>query len=733
MHAIFPLALFLAAQLSTGPLSGRTEATGSTKVPEGLGPAADASPPVTATKPDRPKGEPAELPRSRATPPEMVAEAIMLPAGSSVTGRRFTLLEAISTTVDRRRQAEITHAYWRLAEAVAEYHFAFEENAVVSGFAVRPEDTAMLKTAQASAAAALETAELLVVEAQSRLAEAAFLPSTHPLPVPADPPHVGPYRTHFDALFAMQHPPAQMRLIDRTLPLRRRAIDARAAAVHAADDALEAVTDAYHQGQLSFSTVLSAMGQLGRQRRAMIASVCQYNHDIADYALSVVAPGTTGPALVAMLIRPSNGSRQPAHNDSSGVMPLKPLPQVDKDVQPAGHMVPEETSSSASSSTPEPTPTLAPPRPKPEPPASQEPTLAPLRDSAQPSEAEEPAPTTRAKLPDLPDRSQPEPDRGAPSQPAEPIPTPPSEPAGGDQSAEPPRTAVPLSSLPPVTSRSSMRPTIDGQVAAATTALYPALVELDPAVRAKQLAVALHRPPSTAEPSAEPITLPDCLRSAPIGRRLQAVAAYWHVRQKVAELQVFQQTAEMLDELSLVALDRREAPAGAAAMLQIRACKAASEAERLRCQVELLAAEFELTETLGRPLDGNWLSATTAPHSGPYLLKLDAQPQHLVTSWPVQRLAHAVPTLADSLQQRAAAVVQADAVRAAFADGYRNGARSVDEALMCIQQQTDQTLAFLETLTAYNEAIAEYALAVIPATAPADLVAQTLVVLEPDE
>ncbi len=275
-----------------------------------------------------------------------------------------------------------------------------------------------------------------------------------------------------------------------------------------------------------------------------------------------------------------------------------------------------------------------------------------------------------------------------------------------------------------------MRPDTDGQQTTTTAALYPGLVEAEPEIRTKQLTATLHRQRSHPEHPTEPVTLPDCLSSAPIGGRPRVVANYWHVRQKAAEYQVFQQTVEMVEELSMLALDHRQAPAGAAAMLQVRACKLAGEAERLRCRVELLAAESELTEALGRPLDGNWLLPTTAPHSGPYRLKLDAQPEHLVATRPMQRLAHAIPTLAGSLQQRADAVVQADAVRASFFDAYQSGACSVDEALMSIHQQTDQTLAFLETLTAYNEAIAQYALAVLPSTAPADVAARTLVVLE---
>lgn len=662
--------------------------------------------PATAPASPQPQSPPAELPTAarRVLPPEMIAEALTIPPGGAIAGRPVTLLEVLSTTTDPRRHAEIAHAYWRLAEAVAEYHFAFVEHAAIARFEAREEDVAMLRTAQASAAAALESTELLVLEAQGGLADVALLTIFDPLP--ADLPHVGPYRTHFDELFARRTAPAHARRIDRTLPVRRRAIDARAAALHAAVDGLDAAGEAYREGRLPFSALLAAMGQLGRQRRAMIVSVCQYNHDIADYATAVVAPGTTIPTLVAMLIRPRGAGNQPAGNRSAGLTPAGPQPAFRSDVQPAMHMEPVPAPGTVRPPLRTGQPTLAPPRP--ESPAAQ-PTSAPRKLEAQAAPIQEPSPAT------APQPSQTEPPAEIPS--AEP-PTSPRSPA------------EPLSDLPPPAARTAMRLSPDANLAT-TSAIYPALLDMDRAVRAKQLAVTLHWNRSLPDHATEPVNLADCLKMAAIGQRARAIAAFWHARQRAAEYQVFCQAVDLFEELSLAALDRRDDPAGAAAMLQVRAFKMAGEADRLDAEAELLAAEHELTETLGRPLAANWLLPTTAPHSGPYLLKLEAQPRELVATRPVQRLAKAIPSLAESLQQRAAAVVQADAVRAAVTADYRGGSRSMEEALAGIHQQTDQTLAFLETLTAYNKAIADYALAVLPANAPADIVAQTLVV-EPD-
>ncbi len=689
-----------------------------------------------------PSSPPAELGTAgrRPLPPEMVAEALVLPTGGAITGRRVTLMDVLANTIQQQRQAEITHAYWRLAEAVAEYHFAFAENAAISQIQVRPADAAMLKTAQSSAAAALEAAEVAAREAQNALADAALLPMDAGLPLPADPPHVGPYRTQFDELFALRAAPPQARLIDRTLPIQRRVIDLRAEAVHAAGDALEAVIDAYREGRIGFTTVLAAMGQLGRQRQALIAAVGRYNHDIADYALAVVAPGTTGSGLIGMLIRRSGHSQQPAGNTSAGSLPSGPRPAEASEVQPAMHTAPLASSPKRTGQ-----PTLAPPRPKsfpstevqgpatgsrPAPESGSEPTPAPPRElpeldpvpSAMPASASPPA---------KPEDSQPTSGGGNPSQEdTEPAAKQPADGAAPSDAAPSAlgeeRRLVPLSTLPPAGSRTALRPTGD----AAVTGLYPALLEMSPAVRCKELAVALHWEQTSASDSSRPISLLDFLKAAPSGRRQELVGVYWLARQKAAEQRVFKQTVAFVEEIEPLVLERRQDPGGAGAMLRVRAYKLAVQSEELRARTELLTANYRLTGATGRPLDGNWLLPITPPHAGSYLLKLESQPASIAGTRKMQRLAAAVPGLGEGLQQRATAVVHADAARAGAIAEFQNGGRSADDLLITIAQQTDQTLAFLDTLTRYNEAIAEYAFGVLPATAPADIVTQTLVVLK---
>ncbi|NLY01784.1 MAG: hypothetical protein GXY83_37340 [Rhodopirellula sp.] len=679
-----------------------------------------ALPPMSATS-AIPSNSPAELGVAgrRALPPEMIGEALTLPSGGAISGRRVTLLEVLAGAIQQPRQADIAHAYWQLAVAVAEYHYAYDESAAVAQFQARPEDAAMLETAKSSAAAALDAAEVDVIEAQSALAEAAMLPVNTAFPLPADPPHVGPYRTQFDELFAMRPAPARARLIDRTLPVRRRGIDARAGAVHAAGDALEALVDAYRQGQVGFTAVLAGMGQLGRQRRALIAAVADYNHDIADYALSVVPPGTSPTTLVGMLIRPSDDSRQPAGNHSAGPLPAG---VESSEVRPAMHLAPVDGAAVSPRKRPG-QPTLAPPRESVMP-AEESTPLTASSDSALAAESSAAA----ASGVDVPQEKSPpsagNPEAGtAPS--ADRPSTPDAQPSDGLE-----RPLTPLSALPPAGRQTAMRPPTGAAAAEPTAALYPALSEMTPPVRCKQLAEALHWVDDTPNDAVEPIALIDFLKAVPSNRREALVGVYWRARQRVAEGKVHGQTAAFYEELEPLVLDRRQEPGGAAAMLQVRAGKLAAQSRRLEAEAELLAAEFRLREAAGRPLDGVGMLPMTPPHAGPYLLKLDSQPPSVVQTRLMQRLAVTVPTLGKSLQQRAAAVVYADSARAGAVAGYRSGHGKLDDCLISITQQTDQTLAFLETLTAYNESIAQYALAVLPRDTPAEVVAKTLVVVE---
>ncbi len=191
----------------------------------------------------------------------------------------------MATAPQRQRQIEAVHAYWRLAEAVGEYHFSHERQQRLARLPAGNDEAAELRTAQAVAAAQLQEAEVQVTTAQHDLAEILLLAPGTPLPLPADQPLVGPYRTLFAELFAGKQAPQHAAMLDQTLPLRNRAVESHAAALLAAEDALDAAIELQTSGQGRLAGVIAALDAQVRQQRAFLAAVCRYNHDIADYAL----------------------------------------------------------------------------------------------------------------------------------------------------------------------------------------------------------------------------------------------------------------------------------------------------------------------------------------------------------------------------------------------------------------------------------------------------------------
>jgi hypothetical protein len=278
--------------------------------------AAAADSPTTAVAP---RSAQAMTPEKAVPPPAMMAEALTTRTGSTIAGRPLTLAAALSMAAQRSQQLEAIRAYWRLVEMQTDYHFALDFVKRLEQLSAGQEEEPLLRAGRASAVAELREAEVAVLSAQHDLAVAAGLPAGDPLPLPADRPHTGPYRTNFQALFADRPAPPRAWLMERTLPVRRRTIDARAAAVAAAQEAAAATIQAYAAHRVAISAALTGVDELRRQQRAFVASVCRYNDDIADYALGVAPPDINGPTLVGMLIETAREPIRPTlYTESPG-------------------------------------------------------------------------------------------------------------------------------------------------------------------------------------------------------------------------------------------------------------------------------------------------------------------------------------------------------------------------------------------------------------------------------
>lgn len=645
---------------------------------------------------------------------EVLASALKLPEQGRVSGRPITLVDVLRQVPDRPGQLKATEEYWKLVEAVAVYHFALDECQQLERLkpAAQPNveptpDEQLMSTRIAAAQASMRDAERALVTAQYDLAGAMKLRAGLPYPLPVDAPHVGPYSTLLYEMYqakGLTTPPRAV-LLDRTMPIRRSAVDARALAVQSATDALDAVEEAYYEQRADLKLVLSLIEELSRQRRAFFADVRAYNNEIAEYAMGVPPPPGGAVALASMLIRPTT-TAAPAN---SGIMQVGGTTTggATSGVERAGLNAPIGQSSVAP-----PPPAQPPNSPRGAPagaaPKAGEPTLAPPRGSA---DRQEPGKLSTGA-------------RDAASSAAQYQTNRPQSSAENDPVASEPSTADPAAA-DAATTTDAAAPTTDPSAPPEMT-LYPALLDLPSDEQAKHLAGILFWHPADATPDIAPVTLAEFLAAVRPEGRQRALAAYWQSQRMAATRGAMVAQIEQFDSLDQE-LQRAMDKLDPAAALLVRAGRSAAEADARRAEADCKIAQWDLAMLMGRPATGAWLAPATAPHAGGYRLNLDDLPQTLKESSDLQRLATTIARRPQSFCQRAAAVVSADKSRAdevARSGGTLDG---VDRAMQAIGAQTEYTIAFATDLAEYNQNLADYALLVLPASTPSPMLVQALV------
>ncbi|MEX0642045.1 MAG: hypothetical protein WD468_05060 [Pirellulales bacterium] len=601
----------------------------------------EAQPVAPAEPPDQPEPstqkEPAgrletlgNAPHQKLRPPELVAEALENPQQEALVGTPLSLSQALARARDRQQQLKITGSYWRLASAQAEYHWALKQRDVVRDRTGSHANLAGALAAQASTEADVRDAQLAVEQAQQELADLLGQGVDRAAPLASDRPHVGEYRTSYDSIFGSRVPPARIRLIHRTLPVRRKAIDAHAEAIVAAIDAVESAGQHFHDSAQGLSTLLDAIKLLGHERRTFIAEVRAYNLDIADYAFAVAPAGAAGDTLVSMLIRTS----PPA------------------DTAPTNHG---------------------------------------------PTPARNPNPPIQKTF-----RQQPN---------------------GAAAANDHPDDWTTNNSSAPVTS------IVDDP------GVYQGLLDVsNHPLRVQKLGNLLHWDRNLPPESGHSVELAECLRRISAERRLVVIRAFWSARQSAARYQVLTERQEQLNALQSIAIPLRDQPGMAEAGVRLQAARRSARAAVLDAESELLASQFELTAATGQPLDEAWLLPSTAPQSGRYQVSMRVKHDSLRGAQLADRLALEY----DRLRHRADAVIQCDALRAELVLQARRNETvrestagqitPLDRVIWATGRQTEQALAFLDDLTDYNMAIANYALMVLPASVSAEDLAEKLAI-----
>ena len=656
-------------------------------------------------------------------PPELIAQAMQPLDGAALSGRSVPLAEVLAYANTPQRQLETVHAYWRLVASVANYNLQCRLVRRLDIPNVKNADLPVLKMARASAAAALEEARCEAISAQHTLAQTAMLPVGQILPLPADLPHVGVYHTHFAEIFSAKTPPPVARLVDRVLPVYTKAIDARGRAIAASRKSFDAVLKSYRAGISDIDAVVARAASLNRQQRALVVSVCQYNHEIAEYAVASLSRPVNGPVLVSMLIKTKNTS-------ASGLSSLD---------------VPATASRTRNQ------PTLAPPRGAVRRLSHDEPIQNPLRDvdtlEQSPPTDEEPF---RLDPPDVPAKplTPVDPDySSSQGTKIEVLETPvPSRPAHGDTPVIRTRPVEPVlirsqPALAPALKpawettieqtpaaegpkkRSASKPLFDSRgelKKPAAKGLYASLQNASASDRAARLTDILHADFELPIDTGRRVELSEYLA---MGTDRQAMAeAYWLVRQRAAEYQTLDGQRRLLGELSFSA-----APPCVKARLE--AVRTATEAEMADAHARLIQSQYRLADLVGKTSEPAWLFPATRPHAMPYNPEAVAPRRDIrtqrnwpsmnwpVQNWPVQnmaaqRIAATVPMTYSALCRRADAVVETDSARAAAVCDLQATASMAmkpgnmeNRVLDLTIRETEETMAMLATLTKYNNAV----------------------------
>lgn len=685
--------------------------------------------PPTSTKFDA-------APTEKTSAGELIREAVVVPQSLSVVGRGTSLYETLGRLGDRRAQLDAVRSYWKTAATLAEFHYAWQQTQFLEHLqkvakgrsGESPATFAEIAARLASARAYARESELRLDDAQVHLAATAMLPSGATRPLPIDLPHVGTYHTQFERLFAGRPAPTYAHSLNRTLPLRKEVVDARAEGVWAAQDAYEAAFEAYQKSQLPMEDVLAALEDFRLRRSEFLVAVRSYNEEIAEYALLCAPGGIALDSLVGMLIK--NPTR-PAVSDTTLDFDDGLVPASFTEPTPAFAPTPDPVSAEATPATPTvPTAAIAPPSPSI--PRNELPTIP----ASSPPSYSMPTPPPAAFVPPTdatplygtptlaPPPVAPSP-AGGTSNPLRGQPTlaPPQVPTTGDGTT--PRIRV--NKIPLGDSEYESRNSeFDSSVV--PVGYYAQLASLPPAERAQDLVEALYATPAKSDATSQRVTLAECLARVGSFEQQRVVTAYWNAAEQAARRAAWEKNLERLAALGQATLRLTDSPAKTAAMLRVRSNRLAAEAERLAAEAALTADRAALTEAVHASLAEPWLLPATSPHGGGYKTKVEALSASPAGSTEIRDAARRIDVLHAAIVLRAEAIVAGDEAADALIDEFARGRASVHTVLASCVRQADETDALLRATTRYNQTIADYALAVLPGGAPRDTLVGALVV-----
>lgn len=245
------------------------------------------------------------------------------PNTNKLEGKELTIQDLFILTSNRDQRFALLKAYWKIALAMAEYHWAVEEY-----LTIRTLDGVGVANGRSPSHIYIEAAIFAsmarVSETRTQAINAQFELLTlmggryRNLPLSVDVPLVGTYNTQFEANYPNPATaPRRLQAINKTIDNRRDTVNSRGIAIDRIFKAWQAAIGLFQQNpnEQNAQVVALAYEQLTRARRGFLASIREYNSDIAEYALTVLDPSFRPDQLARYLTR--TPSPRPLWNTSA--------------------------------------------------------------------------------------------------------------------------------------------------------------------------------------------------------------------------------------------------------------------------------------------------------------------------------------------------------------------------------------------------------------------------------
>jgi len=658
-----------------------------------------------------------------------LAQLFVLGVGRLGETKPVRLRAALARVTDTARREAMVKVYWEVVAKGIKTGLWSEYLEQLRSAPIPATELNLARAVQARARWEAERAFLDLRSAQARLAELLSWPGSEPPPLPGDLFLLSEYRTYYEEVYSRQGLPLRIHLLGRTIPLRWREVQAAVAALKPAEDWRVAAVQALSQGKGSTMEFLRAAECRLETELAIVDSLCAYNQEIAEYALSVAGAGLSPDSIAAMLIgrRALEEAGAPgtmlgqSELNRSGVLP--PASEGSGTVSPALHW---ET--------------------------------VPQGEPGGEPQGQSPPSSGWQQLPVPPGGLQGTPSAGGSASPAGP--------ATGGTSGENFRGAIgvqtepllPVDGNPPPSGtgpqgelgqpvgagteafrgeRDAFRPSLPEQ--SQPLRRFAGLESLESAV-ARRMATGWmfgmfpERVAGFGSVSPLPVTaweLTDCLERAGSGDRLAVVQTYWELARLWAKWFLLEDQLALAEEWAVLLFQNSHLPGNAEGFLRLRAWRHQLQAEQDKWERAIVETQSRLGHLLRLPHGTDLFLPSTLPHVGGYDLQWEKLSQSQKEDPRFQRLAVKVAGTAQALPVAVEAIGLADTAWAEELESFYSRGHDITKLLEVNELYVDLQRRWIDQVIEYNRAIAEYADATVSRDVPSRSFAASLILERP--